>query len=50
MDFNDFNEVDKYDGIWCSGTLLHVEKDNLKNILLKLKIQTEARRALRKCL
>lgn len=37
MDFNDFNEVDKYDGIWCSGTLLHVEKDNLKNILLKLK-------------
>ncbi|MGM9877329.1 MAG: class I SAM-dependent methyltransferase [Bacilli bacterium] len=36
QDFNDFDEKDKYDGVWACASLLHVKKENLSNIILKL--------------
>ena len=37
QDFNDFDEKDKYDGVWACASLLHVKKENLSNIILKIK-------------
>lgn len=37
MDFFDFDDVSKYDGVWACASLLHVEKDKLKSILIKLR-------------
>lgn len=33
MDFNDFDEQDKYDGIWACSSILHLPKQELKNVL-----------------
>ncbi len=37
MNFNDFNEVNSYDGIWACGTLLHVKRKEVLNMLIKLR-------------
>lgn len=37
QDFNDFDEKDKYDGVWACASLLHVKKENISNIILKIK-------------
>lgn len=37
MDFNDFNEISKYDGVWACASLLHIQKDKLKSVLLKVR-------------
>lgn len=37
INFNDFNEVDSYDGIWACGSLSHVKKEDLLNMLIKLR-------------
>lgn len=36
MDFNDFDEQDKYDGIWACSSILHLPKQELKNVLLHM--------------
>ena len=36
MDFNDFDEHDKYDGIWACASILHLPKQELKNVLLHM--------------
>lgn len=36
MDFNDLDEVNIYDGVWACSSIIHVKKDNLKNILNKI--------------
>ena len=33
MDFNDFDENDKYDGIWACSSILHLPKRELKDVL-----------------
>lgn len=33
MDFNDFDEQDKYDGIWACSSILHLPKKELKSVL-----------------
>lgn len=35
--FSEFNEFNKYDGIWACSSLLHIKKDEFKNILIKLR-------------
>ncbi len=37
MDFNDFNDVEMYDGIWACGSLCHVKKENLLEMLIRLR-------------
>lgn len=37
MDFIDFNEIDTYDGIWASASLLHLNKKDLKKVLINLR-------------
>lgn len=34
--FQDFSEIDRYDGIWACASLLHVPKDELASVLLRL--------------
>lgn len=36
MDFNDFDEHDKYDGIWACSSILHLPKRELKNVLVHM--------------
>ena len=36
MDFNDFDEQDKYDGIWACSSILHLPKRELKNVLVHM--------------
>ena len=36
MDFNDFNEQDRYDGIWACSSILHLPKKELRNVLLHM--------------
>ena len=36
MDFNDFDEQDKYDGIWACSSILHLPKPDLKNVLIHM--------------
>ena len=36
QDFNDFEDVDKYDAVWACASLLHIESDKLKNIISRL--------------
>ena len=33
MDFNDFDECDRYDGIWACSSILHLPKHELKRVL-----------------
>ena len=35
--FNELNEIDIYDGIWACASLLHVPKNELKDILIKMR-------------
>ena len=37
MKFEDLDVVDKYDGVWACSSLLHVKKEELKNILVKIR-------------
>ncbi len=34
MDFNDFDEQDRYDGIWACSSILHLPKQKLKSVLI----------------
>ena len=34
--FEDFKEINKYDGIWACSSILHLEKNTLKEVLLNL--------------
>ena len=36
MDFNDFDEQDQYDGIWACSSILHLPKQELKNVLIHM--------------
>ena len=36
MKFDELNDVDKYDGIWACSSILHVERENLPDILRKM--------------
>ncbi len=36
MDFNDFAEQDKYDGIWACSSILHLPKQELKIVLIHM--------------
>ena len=36
MKFEELNDVDTYDGIWACSSILHVEKSNLVNVLIKM--------------
>mgnify|MGYP002855263677 CR=1 FL=1 len=36
MDFNDFDERDKYDGIWACSSILHLPKQELKQVLVHM--------------
>ena len=36
MDFNDFDEQDKYDGIWACSSILHLPGQKLKNVLINM--------------
>lgn len=37
MDFNDLNEIEKYDAIWACASLLHVAKEQMTDILSKMR-------------
>ncbi len=37
MDFNDLNEIEKYDAIWACASLLHVAKNQLPAVLIKMR-------------
>ena len=37
MDFSEFDEVSKYDGVWACASLLHVKREELKSILIKIR-------------
>ena len=37
MDFNDFHEVNSYDGIWACGSLSHIEKKDMLDMLKRLR-------------
>ena len=37
MDFSEFNEISKYDGVWACASLLHVKKEKLLDILIKIR-------------
>ena len=34
MDFNDFDEQDRYDGIWACSSILHLSRQELKQVLV----------------
>lgn len=36
MNFLDFDEIEKYDGIWACSSILHLPKNNLKPVLQKI--------------
>lgn len=36
MKFNELNDINTYDGIWACSSILHVEKENLSSILIKM--------------
>ena len=36
MDFNDFDEQDIYDGIWACSSILHLSKQELKQVLVHM--------------
>ena len=36
MDFNDFDEQDRYDGIWACSSILHLPKSELKSVLIHM--------------
>ncbi len=36
MKFEELNDVEAYDGIWACSSILHVEKNNLLNVLIKM--------------
>ena len=36
MDFNDFDEQDQYDGIWACSSILHLPKNELKSVLIRM--------------
>ncbi len=37
MDFSDLNEIEKYDAIWACASLLHVAKEQMPDILSKMR-------------
>ncbi len=37
IDFNDFEEQDRYDGIWACSSILHLPKLKLKSVLIHMK-------------
>ena len=37
MDFNDLSVVKKYDAIWACASLLHISKEQMPNILMKMR-------------
>lgn len=37
MLFQELNEIEKYDGIWACASILHLPKNELKNVLDKMK-------------
>ncbi len=36
MKFEELNDVEAYDGIWACSSILHVEKNNLLDVLIKM--------------
>lgn len=36
MKFEELNDIDTYEGIWACSSILHVEKNNLLNVLIKM--------------
>lgn len=36
MKFEELNDTNTYDGIWACSSILHIEKENLPNILIKM--------------
>ena len=36
MKFEELNDVEAYEGIWACSSILHVEKNNLLNVLIKM--------------
>lgn len=36
MKFEELDDINTYDGIWACSSILHVEKENLPNILIKM--------------
>lgn len=36
MKFEELNDINAYDGIWACSSILHVEKENLLDILIKM--------------
>lgn len=36
MKFEELNDINTYDGIWACSSILHIEKENLSNILIKM--------------
>ncbi len=37
MQFQDFNEMEQYDGIWACASILHLEPKELEQVLIQLK-------------
>ncbi len=36
MKFEELNDIEAYEGIWACSSILHVEKNNLLNVLIKM--------------
>ena len=36
MKFDELNDINTYDGIWACSSILHIEKENLSDILIKM--------------
>lgn len=36
MKFEELNDINTYDGIWACSSILHIEKENLSHILIKM--------------
>ncbi len=36
MKFEELNDINAYDGIWACSSILHIEKENLSDILIKM--------------
>ncbi len=36
MKFDELDDINTYDGIWACSSILHVEKENLPNVLIKM--------------
>lgn len=41
MFFQELDEVEKYDGIWACASILHVKKDELREIIRKMSLSTK---------